>query len=94
MSDPLSDMSTERAAEYLAQLQSHIDALSAKDAAQRNRIRKLEADRETLRARLEAARGRRNGASDDPIKIPQPTNARLSPTPTTRRRLPPGDRCA
>ncbi len=61
MSDPLSDMSTERAAEYLAQLQSHIDALSAKNAAQRTRIRKLEADRETLRTKLEAARsGRRS----------------------------------
>jgi hypothetical protein len=59
MSDPLSDMSTERAAEYLAQLQSHIDALSAKNAAQRARIGKLEADRETLRTKLAAARSAR-----------------------------------
>ncbi len=60
-SDPLGDMSTQRAAEYLNQLQSHIDALTAKNGAQRQRILKLEQDRETLRTRLEAARrGRRS----------------------------------
>lgn len=63
-SDPLGDMSTQRAAEYLNQLQSHIDALTAKNGAQRQRILKLEQDRETLRTRLEAARkGRRSRGS-------------------------------
>ncbi len=88
MSDPLSDMSTERAAEYLAQLQSHIDALAAKNAAQRDRIRKLEADRETLRNRLEAARSERRSrfrksdaepAADDRPAVADPDDAETAP---------------
>jgi len=53
---PIADLPAPVLAEYLTQLQTNFDRLTERSRLQRNRIEKLEADRETLRVRLDAAR--------------------------------------
>jgi len=70
----LSSMAPKRAAEYLIQLQLHIDALTNSGRSMRQRIEKLEADRDLLRSRLEEARRQRPLKLRSSPKTPRPAN--------------------
>lgn len=72
----LRDVAPERAAEYLIQLQQHIDALTQGNHKMRARISKLESDRDVLRQRLEEARKKRLRKSRSAV---EPTETELEP---------------
>lgn len=86
MTDPhqpesMPDITADRANEYLVQMQHQLDALTGHNRALRERVTKLEADRQILRDRLSAERARirlRPNRTSDPA----PTEPEHVPTNT------------